>query len=179
VTACWPEEPRPKGAGGLSPGFQPWEPPSERCALKGWQIEPTNNAAVKASGLCRVHGVSLFLHAKFTRIIPRDPTQAGSLCYIGPSRGCLGFVELAPGFSDIAPHSAPHRRHADTFPSFTSTRLALGGFDKRHPDAPRADGRPDRITSPAGFLDGTPSCKYPGAEAQGQPDQRSRETIRG
>ena len=41
------EVPRPKGAGGLSPGFQPWEQPPERCALKGRQIETTNNAAVK------------------------------------------------------------------------------------------------------------------------------------
>jgi hypothetical protein len=45
----WPGGPCPKGAGGLSPGFQPWEPPPERCALKlkGRQIEPTNKAAVK------------------------------------------------------------------------------------------------------------------------------------
>src|ERR1700722_8081982 len=42
----WREGPCPKGAGGLSPGFQPWEPRPERFALKGRQIERTNNAKV-------------------------------------------------------------------------------------------------------------------------------------
>ncbi len=44
----WPEGPCPKGAGGLSPGFQPWEPPPERRALKGRQIQRTNNAKVES-----------------------------------------------------------------------------------------------------------------------------------
>jgi hypothetical protein len=39
-----PSGPCPKGAGGLSPGFQPWEPPPQRFALKGRQVERTNNA---------------------------------------------------------------------------------------------------------------------------------------
>ena len=41
-----PEGLCPKGAGGLSPGFQPWEPCPEGFALKGRQIERTNNAKV-------------------------------------------------------------------------------------------------------------------------------------
>jgi hypothetical protein len=36
----------PKRATGLSPGFQPWEPPLRRFALKGRQTEGTNNAKV-------------------------------------------------------------------------------------------------------------------------------------
>jgi hypothetical protein len=46
----WPEGscPKGKGAGGLSPGFQPWAPENKRFALKlkGRQIESTNNAKV-------------------------------------------------------------------------------------------------------------------------------------
>jgi hypothetical protein len=36
----------PKGAGGLSPGFQPWETDHQGRGLKGRQIECTNDAKV-------------------------------------------------------------------------------------------------------------------------------------
>src|ERR1700719_1565587 len=41
-----PEGRCPKGATGLSPGFQPWDRLPRRRALKGRQIEYTNNAEV-------------------------------------------------------------------------------------------------------------------------------------
>ncbi len=40
------EVPRPEGAIGLSPGFQPWGTTAQRFAPKGRQIERTNNAKV-------------------------------------------------------------------------------------------------------------------------------------
>jgi hypothetical protein len=41
----------PEGATGLSPGFQPWEPPShERRALKGRQIERPNKVEIGFNG---------------------------------------------------------------------------------------------------------------------------------
>jgi hypothetical protein len=47
--SCRLENLCPEGARELSPGFQPWEAPPERRALKGRQIKGTNNVPVESS----------------------------------------------------------------------------------------------------------------------------------
>ena len=48
----------PKGATGLSPGFQPWEPHQNGCALMGRQTERTNNPEEAVDVMWLVHAGS-------------------------------------------------------------------------------------------------------------------------
>jgi hypothetical protein len=56
---CRPENLCPEGARGLSPGFQPWEAPPERRALKGRQIEGTYNVPIESS--CSTFQMTYFI----------------------------------------------------------------------------------------------------------------------